>query len=218
MYDTRLVAGKLNRWGRFMRQFTLPEYEEIPNLGLYMDQVLTLMNQYMAPLASANPEDSMLTAATINNYVRMKVMPAPLKKKYYRSHVAYLLVICSLKQTMSIADIQRIMPYDLHEEEVETLYKDYSEIFKSTVRFFVNQVKSEAENLLNDGSTILLEDPVQVMENTVAMPAQENFDKDVRSLILGMTTIANFSKLLTAKLIALGGAEFTLEAVEDRKV
>ncbi len=218
MYDNRLVAGKLNRWGRFMRQFSLPEYDEIPNLGLYMDQVLTLMNQYLAPLSAVGSDENMLTAATINNYVRMKVMPAPLKKKYYRSHVAYLLIICSLKQTMSIADIQRIMPYDLHEEEVRAMYEDYSEVFKSTVKFFVNQVKSEAENLLNDGSTILLADPIDVINNTVAMPEQENFDKDVRSLILGMTTIANFSKLLTAKLIALGGAEFTPEAVQDRKV
>lgn len=52
-------------------------------------------------------EEQIITAAAINNYVRTKVMPGPNKKKYYRIHIAYLIIICSLKQNLSLAMLQR---------------------------------------------------------------------------------------------------------------
>ena len=42
IYDSRLVAGKLRRWSHYLQHYRLPTWEQIPTLGLYMDQVLTL--------------------------------------------------------------------------------------------------------------------------------------------------------------------------------
>ena len=56
-----------------------------------------------------------ITASIVNNYVRMKIMPPPVKKKYGRVHLAYLLMICTLKRSLPIAAIQRLIP----EEELD---------------------------------------------------------------------------------------------------
>ena len=46
-YDKQLVAGKLRRWERYLNRFRLPAWEEIPDIGLYMEQVVTLLREYL---------------------------------------------------------------------------------------------------------------------------------------------------------------------------
>lgn len=202
MYDIKLITGKLKRWEKFMKKYSFPAYNDIPDLGLYMDQVLTLMNQYLAPLTTEDSENSAITAAAINNYVRMKVMPAPEKKKYGRIHIAYLIIICTLKQAVSISEIQKLIPGDLSEEDMKALYDSYARCYKSSTLFFINEVKEEVDHILAIDA-----------ENT----EQEDFDAAVKKLIFSSATIANFSKLLTSKIVSLGDVEFTEEAVADRE-
>ena len=42
-YDKELIAHKLDRWDRFITDYHLPEWDSIPDLGLYMDQVVVLL-------------------------------------------------------------------------------------------------------------------------------------------------------------------------------
>ena len=44
-YDKDLVALKLRRWDKFIPDYHLPEWNAIPDLGLYMDQVIVLLEQ-----------------------------------------------------------------------------------------------------------------------------------------------------------------------------
>ena len=97
-YDKALVAGKLRRWETYLNTYRLPGWDQIPDLGLYMEQVIALLRQYLDYLPPELKEEEFITAAAINNYVRTKIMPEPVKKRYYRVHIAYLLVICTLKQ------------------------------------------------------------------------------------------------------------------------
>ena len=55
---------------------SLPKWEELPDIDLYMDQVIALMNRYL----DNRTKDKMITPSMVNNYVKMKVMPAPVKK------------------------------------------------------------------------------------------------------------------------------------------
>ena len=73
-YDNALVAGKLRRWEKYLDDFRLPRWEEIPNLGLYMEQVTVLLREYLDYLPPELKDEQFITAATINNYVRIKVM------------------------------------------------------------------------------------------------------------------------------------------------
>ena len=109
-YSEELIAGKLRRWEKYILRFRLPEWEEIPNIGLYMDQVVMLLMGYLDYMPPELKEEQVVTAAAINNYVRKGIMPSPEKKKYYREHIAYLVMICTLKQSLSIAMLQKLLP------------------------------------------------------------------------------------------------------------
>ena len=49
-YDNDLIAGKLRRWDKYLERYRLPAWEEIPDFGLYMEQVVQLLKQYLSYL------------------------------------------------------------------------------------------------------------------------------------------------------------------------
>ena len=63
--------------------FRCPRYQELPDMGLYLEQVLNLVNTALNPIQSEP-----LTGAMISNYGKNKAIPAPEKKKYSREHLA----------------------------------------------------------------------------------------------------------------------------------
>jgi len=83
-----------------MLEFHCPRYEELPDMGLYLEQLLNILNQKLA-LILTEP----ITGAMISNYIKNKAIPAPEKKKYTREHLCYAFVICMLKQVFSVQQI-----------------------------------------------------------------------------------------------------------------
>ena len=148
-YDGTTINERLQSWLSGMEQFDLPEWEALPQLELYMDQIIILLKQYLAPLHRGE-EDKAITASIINNYVRMKVMPAPVKKKYSRVHLACLIMICSLKRSLSISCIQRILPSDHSEESVRQLYNSFVQQYRMVQTTFVHQAQNGSPPLLMD--------------------------------------------------------------------
>ena len=147
-YDQQLIAAKLRRWEKYLLKFRLPEWQEIPDIGLYMEQVVAVLKQYLDYLPPELKEEQIITSATINNYVRTHIMPEPRKKRYYRVHIAYLIIICTLKQSLSIAMIQRMMPTGLDESQVQAFYASYRERHCQACEYFVQQVRSKAPRRL----------------------------------------------------------------------
>ena len=90
-----------------------------------MDQVIVLLTRYLDYLLYDASTDTVITASTINNYVRMKIMPPPVKKRYSRLHLAYLIIICIMKQSLNIAYVQKMIPIGIDEEEVKRIYNDF---------------------------------------------------------------------------------------------
>ncbi len=185
MYEKSLVADKLRHWEKFLRSFRLPMWEEIPNLGLYMDQIIVLLTEYLDYLPPEIKEDKYITASTINNYVRIKAMPEPIKKKYYRSHIAYLIMICTLKQTLNIATLQKIIPTGIPEEQVRDIYNAYAERHRSMAEYFIEQVKIAAAPILDENDS-------------------GDATKQTSDLIAASAIGAGFARLLSEKLLALG--------------
>ena len=133
--DNETAARRMTEWAGILAQFDLPDWDRLPQLDLYMDQVIILLNRYLSPVEHDDEDEKSITASIINNYVRMKVMPPPVKKKYSRVHIAYLIIICILKQSLSISRIQRMLPADHGEEAVRELYTEFVARFRSTVGF-----------------------------------------------------------------------------------
>ena len=147
-YDKALVAAKLQRWEDYVAGYSLPAWESIPDFGLYMDQVIVLLQQYLDFIpAPAEGKDSFVTAATINNYVRLKLMPPPVKKKYGRVHLGYLVLILTLKLSLSISEIGRLLPTEADETQVQALYAGFCEKFSRSQQGFVHKLQQAGREL-----------------------------------------------------------------------
>ena len=106
---------------------TLPLWQEIPDLPLYMDQVLSLIGQYLSGLPGRSEKE--LTSSMVNNYVKKGAVPAPVKKRYSRTHLARLIMICLLKGTLPIAAIKELIEKELTVRSEEELYQLFCERF-----------------------------------------------------------------------------------------
>ena len=142
-FDNDLVVGKLRRWEKFLAAYRLPEWDAIPDFGLYMEQVVQLLKQYLDYLPPELRQTEPITAAAINNYVRTKLLPEPRKKRYYRIHIAYLIMICTLKQSLRLSMLQTLLPGDLAEEDVKKAAQMINESERPIV-YFGGGVRSAA--------------------------------------------------------------------------
>ena len=93
----------------------LPQWKELPDLALYMDQVVSLGNRYLEPIISGP-----ITASMVNSYV--------IKKKYSQEHVASLILITIMKQVYSLDDI--------HEWLLTNVQDNYQENYNSFCKAF----------------------------------------------------------------------------------
>ena len=102
----------------------IPRWNELPEIDLYLDQVVNYIEKYLGQY-TVNKDDKIITKTMINNYVKLGIMPAPTKKKYSRSHMAYLIVICVLKQVYSISDIGKLISLTIQYFELSKAYNRF---------------------------------------------------------------------------------------------
>lgn len=162
---------------------SLPKWEDLPELDLYMDQVIVLMEKYLNDNSS---EDSkLITPSMINNYVKLGVMPAPVKKKYSREHIAYLVIICSLKQVISIANIKEMIDMKLQQNSISEILNFYSELndfaFTTFSEACYNSIQSESSlvKTLEDASlfTSIAANNFRNISVKIFMSANKNTEK-----------------------------------------
>ena len=79
-------------------------------------------------------DDRELTASMVNNYVKHKAMPAPVRKKYTREHLAYLVVICTLKPVLPISTIRQMMVDELAEQDLQPFYDAFCNLYEDSCR------------------------------------------------------------------------------------
>ncbi|MCR5580552.1 MAG: DUF1836 domain-containing protein [Pseudobutyrivibrio sp.] len=122
--------------------------EDIPNIDLYMDQVLTFLDQELGTVREAT-EDKAMTKTMINNYTKNQILPSPEKKKYSRDHMLNLIFIYYLKNFLSMKDIKSILDpvndkyfggkedinfYDIYNEIVRIESKVARDVTKDMIR------------------------------------------------------------------------------------
>ncbi|MGI6315602.1 MAG: DUF1836 domain-containing protein [Christensenellales bacterium] len=102
----------------------LPRWNELPDLELYMDQVIALIDKYLLAFLKCSAAGQ-VTPTMINNYVKMGVIPSPVKKRYSRAHLAYLIMVFILKQSLSIGEIDTLFRLQLETRDISELYDDF---------------------------------------------------------------------------------------------
>ncbi len=95
--------NKLKKVARMISDLDLGSFDDLPDLGLYMDQVTGYLNRRLSPFLLGR-EEITLTPNMINNYVKSGHISRPMQKKYSREQIAALYMLCSLKKNLSIPD------------------------------------------------------------------------------------------------------------------
>lgn len=166
--------------------FSLPKWDELPDLELYMDQVITLISKYLN-FFGVSDSGKPVTSSMINNYVKLGTIPPPQKKRYSRIHLAYLLVVCTLKQTLDMSTIKRLIPIGIDEESVKQLYNSFVQNQNKAFAFLTDTVKKMAKPVLAD----------------------ESDGETAADLVMQIAASANIFKLLTEKITAPKDTENT---------
>ena len=126
-----------------IRRFQPVPWGLIPDIGLYMDQVITLMGRLYAPLYGQDVK-RFLSAPMINNYVKARLIPRPAGKKYSREQIALLVMIVALKQVCSMEDIRRLITPG-ERQTVEDLYESFCRRFHQSLQTLSAEPKEAAD-------------------------------------------------------------------------
>ena len=124
-----------------IRSFHLPRYEEIPNVGLYLEQTTKYISEYLAPLG-----DVTITASMVSNYVKMGLVASPVKKRYSREQIAYLTFIAVIKTVLSMEDIRLFLALQKRTYDCPTAY-EYFRVELENVLQYVFGIKDEVDNV-----------------------------------------------------------------------
>ena len=131
-----------------VQKFHIPYWEELPEIDLYLDQVVNFIDKYLHNYShsniDANKDDKILTKTMINNYVKQKIINPPEKKKYNKEHIALLIVITILKQVYSINDIDKLIKLALENSQIDKAYNTFCEALENAVKLtFSNKIVIE---------------------------------------------------------------------------
>lgn len=137
------ATDRITEWTKNMRDYNSVEWDRLPEIYLYMDQVLTYMDKQLCLFERSN-NASLLTSSMINNYVKDGVLPRPEQKKYSREHLAMLLVICMLKQVLSIQDISWLMKTLLKDASQSEMYNHFSTAQSAVLKEVCDRVDTAA--------------------------------------------------------------------------
>lgn len=118
-----------------------------------MDQVIMLMERYLALFSDG--KDKLITPSMINNYVKLGLIPPPVKKKYSREHLARLMTICMLKQIMPIPTLSYLTGKGAQQtglpESFDQLTREQSQALEHTAQGAREDISALDEENLRQG-------------------------------------------------------------------
>lgn len=177
-----------------VRSSNIIEIEDIPNIDLYMDQVTTFMDKCLAQYKRYD-DDKVLTKTMINNYTKAKIFPAPVKKKYSRTHLMLLIMIYHLKSVLSIKDIGILFQSALsepnkmkQEKMIESIYKGFVFLQKQTITYLAGAAEGRPDESFYGKESILMyhDDETKRIMMTLALAIRANTEKQLAEKVLDL--------------------------------
>jgi hypothetical protein len=139
------MANKLEHgWLDLLKEAGTAPWSTIPEIGLYMDQVISYLNRRLTFLTE---EDPLLTSSMVNNYVKAGVLSRPVQRRYDREQLADLYMLCSVKQVLSLLDASDMMA------ELKKTGGDTEERYRQFTDYQTEACAAAAEEIEAEGTT-----------------------------------------------------------------
>lgn len=149
---------------RSVEEFSLPRYSEIPNVGLYLEQTAQYVSEYLSRLG-----DFSLTGSMVANYVKKGLIANPVKKRYSREQIAYLIFIAVAKTVISIEDLGLFIRLQQSTYDTQVAY-DYFCSELENVLFYTFGLKHTLDTVGVDSS-----DEKMMLRNTIIAVAHKAY-------------------------------------------
>lgn len=120
--------------------FHLPDYNEIPNVGLYLEQTSKFISQSLSPLF-----DNAITGSMISNYVKKGLVGNPIKKQYDREQIATLIFIAIVKNVLSMDEIKLLIDIRKKQYTAAGAYGYFETEFKNVISYVFGMKPTLAE-------------------------------------------------------------------------
>ena len=105
-----------------VQDFHLPRYHEVPDVGLYLEQVTSYISGVLSSLQSIS-----ITGSMISNYVKKDLVSNPIKKRYNRDQIVALICIAVTKTVLTLEDIQVLLSMQRRLGDNRTVYNFFCE-------------------------------------------------------------------------------------------
>lgn len=125
-----MEAAKHAQLADSVRSFHIPRLNEIPNVGLYLEQVVRYVNQSIVDCGL-----SPITASMVSNYVKQRIIPGPEKKVYGVESIAYLIFVSCVKSVAAMDDIRTLISIQQETYDLPTAYHYFCEEFENLIRY-----------------------------------------------------------------------------------
>ncbi len=140
------IKNELSNWVTEFENYRIPDWDDLPDIDLYMDQVITYLEKQLA-VFSKSEDEKFITPAMINNYVKNQIIPRPLNKKYTREHMAHLVSVLNLKNILSLMDITRLISHEKIDKPISTLFDQLNSIQNEAFKATALRVRDSLEKL-----------------------------------------------------------------------
>lgn len=166
---------------------------DIPDMDLYMDQVITLFEKKLKHQKRVE-EDKIMTKTMINNYAKAKILPPVKSKKYNRQQLILLTLIYNLKQQLSLTDISNLFQpilKDIQGEEnripsIEGLYDTYLELKRGEKSAFKEDYIKLSENIREKSKRFNASEPelTELLLQVSMLISRANLEKKMAEKII----------------------------------
>lgn len=126
--------------------FTMPQYKEIPDVGLFLEQTTKFVAAYFEPLHSIT-----ITSSMISNYVKKGLIHNPVKKQYGRDQIAHIIFIAVAKTVLSLEDVQTMLRLQEQNYSHQAAYEYFCQELQNILQY-VFGMREELDAIGGDAS------------------------------------------------------------------
>ncbi|MBQ3557407.1 MAG: DUF1836 domain-containing protein [Oscillospiraceae bacterium] len=109
---------ELKQLKQLLEQERPVNWDELPDLALYMDQIISYMPRQLINLQG----DEQVTSAMVNNYIKDGLVPRAEGKRYGKTHLGYLTAVCAMKKVLSVKDMRTMLDFVPENKRPEAIY------------------------------------------------------------------------------------------------
>ncbi|GAB6107850.1 DUF1836 domain-containing protein [Fusibacter bizertensis] len=168
-YATAMARVKLIRW------------HEMPEFSIYSDQLLQLVRDELSFMSFNG--DVLVTKSMVNNYVKWGMMPKPIKKKYDKLQIVYVLVITLLKPILPIMKIKEGIQLQILIEGHENAYNSFCTVLEESLQEVFLPIIEQRQNYTFKERT-LSADKLAISSITLALSSKLLTEKIIETKII----------------------------------